>query len=236
MIKIGHRGASGIAPENTRSAFLKAIELGMDMVELDVQLSKDEELIVFHDKDLKRMAGVKRTVNSMDLLDLKALDIGSSFGDEFKGERIMTLKEVIELAKEKLSLNIEIKEMGRKRKLVVKKVIDLLEEEDFKSEVIISSFNKKLLNMARSMDKDISLALIFSSSRVKALKISQELKLQAVHPHHSILTEGKVKGYKGLGLMVNTWTVNDKEKADELCGWGVDGIMTDFPKIFKNEE
>src|SRR3989338_11084735 len=105
FIKIAHRGSSGSYPENTRLSFEKAIEAVADMIEMDCQLSKDGHVVVFHDERLDRTAKAKGFVKSKTLQQLKKLDVGAWFKKSFKGERILTLEEVMEIAAGKVDLN-----------------------------------------------------------------------------------------------------------------------------------
>ncbi|MGM0501198.1 MAG: glycerophosphodiester phosphodiesterase, partial [Bacillota bacterium] len=141
MLKIGHRGAAGLAPENTEAGFKKAVELGLDMIELDVQLTKDNKLVVIHDYDLQRAAGVEAKVADLTLDKLKQIDIGSYFAAEYADQRIMTLREVIELVGDELMINIELKMIAEREQILIDEVKEILRQENFVDRAIISSFN-----------------------------------------------------------------------------------------------
>src|SRR5512140_205883 len=112
---VAHRGSSGTAPENTMAAFRKAIAAGVDMIELDVRMSKDYHLIVLHDSTVRRTTNGPGRVCGMSLQELKSLDAGSWFGPRFRGEQIPTLREVMELLPARVGLNSEVKTDGDPR-------------------------------------------------------------------------------------------------------------------------
>src|SRR3990167_3696238 len=139
---IAHRGASCDAHENTLSAFELAIAQGADMIELDVRLSRDQEVMVFHDRSLKRTAGDERLLQQLSLRELKHLDAGGWFDPRFAGEEIPTLAEVLQICQGKIMLNIEIKKdaVFRSEALIEKKILALLEQYNMSHQVMISSF------------------------------------------------------------------------------------------------
>jgi glycerophosphoryl diester phosphodiesterase len=127
---VAHRGASGSAPEHTRAAFCKALELGVDMIELDVQLSSDGELVVIHDFDLERTTSGSGAVRSYPLAALRELDTGSWFGPEFHAERILTLAEVFELVTDRARLNVEVKPTLGDESAIAAKLLSVLRSFD----------------------------------------------------------------------------------------------------------
>jgi glycerophosphoryl diester phosphodiesterase len=232
MLKVGHRGASGIAPENTKAAFLKSIELGLDMVELDIQLTKDNNLIVFHDYDLKRIAGLDEKIGNMTLIELKEIDIGSWFSDEFSDERILTLKEVINLLKDKMKINIEIKINQQKSEIIMAKLLDILKEEEYEEGVIISSFDHRILKLIKRKNYSLRTAVLIGALPVNPIRLIQEAEADGIHPHYLTVNRALVEEVKDYGYFINTWTVNSKEEVDRLVKLGVDGIMSDYPELF----
>ncbi|MCK8816858.1 glycerophosphodiester phosphodiesterase [Natroniella sulfidigena] len=231
MLKIGHRGAAGLAPENTEVAFKKAIKANLDMVEIDVQLSKDNQLIVFHDYDLRRIAGIKKKVSDLKLKELKKIDIGSWFSEQFAQERILTLAEVIELVKGQLQLNIELKILREDYQLVIKKLVKLLEEKSFSQDVIISSFNHQLIKSLKESNPGLKSAILVASLPVNPIRLIEDTGADGIHPHYLTVTEDLVAVIKEAGYMLNTWTVNQRAEIVRLKELGVDGIMTDYPEL-----
>src|SRR5690606_9559351 len=144
VMVIAHRGFSGAAPENTLAAFRKGIEIGSDMIELDVHLSRDGELVVIHDETLERTTNGKGRVADNTLMELKDLDAGSSFAPQFSGEKIPTLIEVIELAKGRVLVNIEIKNPTHQRYSITElaeKTLREVKKAGMIDKFIFSSFN-----------------------------------------------------------------------------------------------
>jgi glycerophosphoryl diester phosphodiesterase len=123
-----HRGTSVDAPENTLAAFSKAIDDLSDYIELDVQLTKDGAVVVMHDKNAYRTTGVDRNISDMTLEEVKQLDAGSYFGEEFAGEQVPTLKEVLELVNGRVSLNIELKSTSANLDKLTQKVVEMIHD------------------------------------------------------------------------------------------------------------
>ena len=140
IVVVAHRGYSRVAPENSMSAFRKAIEVGADVIELDVQETSDGVIVVCHDRDLMRLAGDSRAIADITFAELRKLDIGRRFSPEFAGERIATLDEVIALARGKIKLQIELKYYGKDHGLA-EKVADLIRREDFEAQCEVSSLD-----------------------------------------------------------------------------------------------
>ncbi|HMA79397.1 MAG TPA: glycerophosphodiester phosphodiesterase family protein, partial [Candidatus Binatia bacterium] len=137
--KIAHRGASGKYPENTRLAFVKAIEAGADMIEIDCQLTEDGHVVVFHDERLRRTAGVRGMVRSKTLAQLKALDIGQWRKKSFRGERILTLEEALEVFAGRVDLCLEIKSFPESPPGIELKILFILSHYDYLDRTILSS-------------------------------------------------------------------------------------------------
>ena len=143
-LSIGHRGASAYAPENTMAAFRKAYQIGADGIELDVQLSKDNHVIIMHDYRLDRTTTGKGLVSKKTLKELKSLDAGQWFSKDFKSEPILTLRELFEFAKGKMLVNIELKKTRQPLKLAYA-VKSLVDEYDMLNDCLLTSFDKKYL-------------------------------------------------------------------------------------------
>ena len=229
MLKIGHRGTAALAPENTKAGFVKALKLGLDMVELDIQLTKDGEIVVIHDYDLERIAGVEDRVADLTLAQLRKIDIGSHFAAEFSKERIMTLEEVISLVKNDLQLNIELKMIEQKSELLIINLKQLLKEEDFVEEVVISSFNHCYL---REFGPEFRTAILINSYPVNPVAMIESANADGIHPNYKLLRAKLIEEVHQAGYFVNTWTVNDEDEIKRLEELGVDGIVTDNPEIF----
>ena len=233
MLKIAHRGASGLAPENTHAAFKKAIDSGMDMIELDLQLSKDGHFVICHDFNLKRIAGVDALVSDLTLDELKGLDIGSWFDEAFSEERIMSLKEVIKLTKDKIKLNLEYKIRNHNYEEVIARLVDLLVEFGVEEEVLISSFNHNVIKYLKEYKLNLEAAVLSYALAVNPVALLVDAKADVLNAHYSLANQELVNEIQKAGYKINIWTVNQAELIEKFKSFGVDGIMTDYPKLLK---
>ena len=232
ILVVAHRGFSGAAPENTLIAFAKAIEVGSDMIELDVHLSRDGEIVVIHDETLERTTNGKGRVVDHTLQELKKLDAGSSFGPQFAGERIPTLKEVLDLAKGRVPVNIEIKNPTHGKYPIAElteKVLREVNQAGMMDRVIFSSFNPAALEWIGRKEPRAWGAFLFHRSWnfLRDIPGSQEyavLNLRNIH-----LTREKVAEIKKAGKRINVYTVNTDEEMEQFGRWGADGIITNHP-------
>jgi len=228
ILIIGHKGASKTEPENSLRAFKRAIELEADYIELDVQFSKDKEIVVFHDYDITRITGFEGHIKEMTVKELKQYDIG-------EGESIPTLKEVISLTKGKIGLQIELKEVG-----TGKVVIEMLKDANLIDSAIISSFIHNELSEVNKIEPRIRLGALISdrvsvpSDLKKATKRVIKKKLFAIHPHYKGVDGDLVDYAHNNNLKVNVWTVNDKDDVQRMIEIGVDGIISDDIPLLKS--
>ena len=229
VLNIAHRGASGVAPENTISAFKKAIDLGADMIELDVHQSKDGEVVVIHSKKLHHTTSGKGLVEDWTLKELKKFDAGSWFSPEFADEKIPTLREVIELAKGKVGLNIEIKKGRKFYPEIEEKIVKLLEEYDLIEPCIVSSFHIKYTKRIRELNPYIAIGKLLVLS-VFSPKEDILMDVNAIHPYWLMVSKRLVEGAHRDHLRVNVWTVNNTNIMRRLIEIGVDGILTNYPE------
>ena len=221
-LKIGHRGAKGHVAENTLESIQKAMDLGVDGVEIDVHLCQTGQLVVYHDFTLERLTDGNGEIAMKSLDELKSLKIDGEF-------EIPTLLEVLDLIDKKCMLNIELK--GQRTAFEACKSILLYTEtkgwnfEDF----IVSSFNADELQTVFNINKNIPLAVLTESEIDEALRFAEIIKAKAIHPDYHWLNKNKVKELQNLGYKVNTWTVNEVNDIALMKSLGVDGIISDFP-------
>lgn len=215
ILLIAHRGASKLAPENTLKAFEKAIELGADYVEFDVHISKDGEIVIMHDSTVDRTTGGKGTIEEMTLKELKDLDCG-------EGEKIPTLQDLIELAKDKIGLQLEIKAKG-----MAEKIVHLVREAGLIESIIISSFDHDELLEIKRIEPSIKLAsLILGVKKKSSIKEAIDNGFHAIHPMDKFASSKFIASAHEHGIKVNVWTVDSKSKMRKLIEKGVDGIIT----------
>jgi len=216
---IGHRGAPTIAPENTMLSFQKAWKLGVDMIELDVQATKDGRLVVIHDYELSRLTSIEGYVGEMDYCELVQLDVG-------EGEQIPLLVDVLSWAKGKVKLNIEIKVPEIEHDSF--QLVDDLGMLDF---VLFSSFIQSVIDKMKDMNPDARTALLLNEIDQSSIQKAKELNAIAINPLFFAMPENFVQDAHEAGLKVLPWTVNDRDIMLELIEQGVDGIITDLPDI-----
>lgn len=217
FLKIGHRGAKAYEVENTVASFKRAVVLGANAVELDVRQSKDRELIVCHDDNLKRVFGVDLSVHEATVAELK----------KATGNQIITLEEALQSAGNTVvKVLVELKETGYE-----KKILEEVNRTKLKERVIIASFHEDALAAMRELDRKIETGLIYTKFRNP---IDAAIKLQAqylVPLYRFVHTKDIEKAHKN-NLKVIVWTINTEDEAQTYIAKGVDGIATDRPDIF----
>jgi glycerophosphoryl diester phosphodiesterase len=226
VLVTAHRGHARAAPENTLSAMRKAIASGADYAEMDVQLTADGKIVLLHDRDLKRVAGVSRRLDELTYDEVRRLDVGSWFAPAFSGERVPTLAEVIDLCRGKMRLNIELKFYGPDRGLT-RQVADLIREKDFESECIVTSLNDDALRQAKRHNPRLRTGLIVAH----ALGDVSRLEFDALSVRADFLSNELLRSARRHGREVHAWTVNDPRQMMQLMKRGVDNIITSDPDL-----
>lgn len=227
-----HRGLNTLAPENTMAAFRKAVEHGLTWIETDVDILADGTVIICHDTTLDRTTNRSGGYYELTADDLQGIDAGSWFSDEFSGEPLPTLSELVDFMNETgLNANIEIKsnEAGAQmtRKLITG-VIEQIRRLD-SSEVIVSCFNHVLLAEFHALAPEIPIGCLYETCALYDdwRSVLELVGATYIHPEDTGLTREKVRAFREAGFGVNVWTVNSPARANELFNWGVTGIFTD---------
>lgn len=222
-----HRGVASFYPENTIEAFEEAMACGADGIELDVRLSRDGEIIVFHDETLRRLAGIKRQIQDMKLSEIQNIRLQ---GFLFAGT-VPTMRQVFETLKNtSLTLNIEVKSYIRNNDMLERKLLELTNEFEMQDQVIYSSFNPIVIRRFKALDCPSRLAILFRRKRKKMLKLAKRLAVDAVHPHWLLLRDAEdVQSFHDAGIQVHTWTTDDLKRVKKLIEWGVDSIICNYP-------
>ena len=219
LLRIGHRGARAYEPENTLRSFQKAVELGVDAVELDVRRTADGEVVVIHDADVDRTTDGSGLVSELTLEEIKRLKTA-------EGERVPTLEEALDFLKGRVKVLIELKEAG-----IEEEVVGLVREKGLVEEVIVISFLEEALRKVRELDERIATGLIYVRYK-KPIEAALELKAEYLLPLYRFTHSADVKKAHEAGLKVIVWTINKPEEATTYKQKGVDGITTDKPDIF----
>jgi glycerophosphoryl diester phosphodiesterase len=221
-----HRGHSIAAPENTLSAVRKAIESGADYAEVDVQQTADGVVVLLHDRDLKRVAGVPQRIDEVPYDQVRKLDVGSWFGPAFIGERVPTLAEVINLSRGRIKLNIELKFNGPDRRLAGE-VVRLIREQSAEADCLVTTFNYDAILEMKRHDPRLRTGLIVAF----ALGDVSRLEVEALSVRADWLSDGVLRAAHRRGQEVHVWTVNDASQMNRLMKRGVDNVITDDPDL-----
>lgn len=218
MMIMGHRGAAALEPENTLLSIARAIEIGVDAVEIDVRLSKDKELVVIHDSSVDRTTNGTGPVSGYTLNEIKELDAG-------KGETIPTLQEVIDLVSNKATLVIELKEEG-----IEKRVVELIKKNGFDDNVYVISFWHEVVKAAKEMDNRIKTGVLLVGCPVDAC-IATQVSADALVMKYTFVNKKFVEIAHKEGLKVFIWNIDDRHLLGLYTAMCVDGIGSNDPRV-----
>ncbi|HXG51329.1 MAG TPA: glycerophosphodiester phosphodiesterase family protein [candidate division Zixibacteria bacterium] len=229
--RIAHRGASGNYPENTRLAFVKALEARADMIELDCQLSGDGHVVVFHDERLRRITGAAGAVWEKSLADLKRLDAGRWFKKSFRGERILTLEEAVEVVAGRADLCIDIKRYPRSPEGIELKSLFILSHYDYLDRTVFSSFDYRCLRRVRELAPEARLGVLWGTGMPEdPVGFAEEIAAASVHVQKELATRRFLERCWEAGLDVYVWTLDDIREIEHFVSLGVQGIFTNYPE------
>lgn len=228
-----HRGYSGKYPENTMLAFEGALKLSVNGIELDVHKTKDGKLAAIHDESIDRTFLGNGLVKDYDLRDLKKLENRDEKFRENIDSIIGTLEEVILLVsfKDDFVLNIELKTDVIHYNGIEEDVLEMLDSYDMIENTIISSFNHESLKICKKINKNIKTAVLYSEPIEDIVNYAKELGVYAIHPDYKLVDKSLIKKCHKNNILVNAYTVNEKEDIERLIEEGIDGIITDYPNI-----
>jgi glycerophosphoryl diester phosphodiesterase len=221
-----HRGSSITAPENTMAAILLAIEEGADVIEIDVQETKDGTVVLVHDKDLNRVFGINKGIWEVTFDELKDLDSGGWFGPDFSDQRLATLDQVIKTVKGKARLNIELKFNGHQKQLA-SEVVRIVRENDFTDQCLLTSLDYAGLRRAKAAGPEIATGIIITSALGDITALETDLlSVSAASVDRNLISKASLAD-----LEVHVWTVNDVPTMNTMLNLGVDSIITDDPAL-----
>jgi Glycerophosphoryl diester phosphodiesterase len=224
-----HRGFSQNVPENTIPAIEKAIKEKADYVEVDVRLTKDGELVLLHDTNLRRTTGLNKNIWDVNYDEVATLDAGSWMGKRFKGTRIPTLREVFELCKGKIFINMDLKYTNPDKGLE-EKVVSLIKEYNMEWQCVISSTNLSTLKKIKDIDPDIRTGYI---TYQLYSGITKKDEIDFFSMKSDLITKSVLQSIHKEGKELYVWTVNSKPELERLERIGVDNIITDNPAYVK---
>lgn len=231
-LNLAHRGANTLAPENTMAAFRKAVEVGATGFEFDVQLSKDGAVVVIHDEKLERTTNGSGLVKDYTLEELQRFDAGKWFGEEFAGEKIPTLDQVLdEFASTELIYNIELKSGIVLYPGLEEKVIEAVKRRSLADQVVLSSFNHYSLVTCRKLNKEMRTGMLYVAGLYEPWVYALKLGCYSVHPLFYHLQHPElVSGFREHDLAIYAWTVNEPAYMELMVAGGIDAIITDRPQ------
>ena len=231
-IRIAHRGASGIAPENTLAAFKKALEIGVDAVELDLHGTVDGEIVVIHDATLDRTTDLQGYINETPLETIRGADAGEWFDTEFSGEPVPTLAEALAcIGKETIAV-LEIKDP-----LIAEAVVAKIHETEALDTTVIISFHTGVLQTIRTLEPRIATGWLIGGSNnpVPPVALCQqlgELGSSLLNVNHGLITAEFAYEIRRRGIALWCWTVDDTARMREMKARGVQGITSNYPERF----
>jgi glycerophosphoryl diester phosphodiesterase len=233
FFNVAHRGFSAAAPENTIASFEKAIRAGANMLEMDVMLTGDGQVIVFHDFRLGRTTNGSGLVSRLTAAHIRSLDAGIWFDEKFDDEKVPLLDEVLELAKGRVRLNIEMKHRRRNGVgSLVEKCVRLVERHHMSDEVIFSSFNLEALRLLNYGKPHLRFAPLYRHNlNPTPRSFPLQYGAQAVVLNHLFLNTTVVRQFHSLGIKVFVYTVNGLRRIERMVGMGVDGVISDNPAL-----
>ena len=222
MLKIGHRGAAAYIAENTLESVQKAMDFGVDGVEVDVHLCASGELVVFHDITLDRMTTGSGEIGEWTLDELKVLRVQQR-------HRIPTLKDILNIIDKKCLINIELKGLHTAAK-TCEIILHYIKNHGWNyADFIVSSFQENELKKVYEIDKNIRLGVLTKASVEEAIEIADKIQAFSIHPNYALLSSRNVKIAQSRGYKVIVWTVNLKDTIKRMKKFEVDGIISDKP-------
>lgn len=236
-----HRGASGYAPENTISAVQKALEIGVDRIEVDVQQTADGVVVLLHDKTLDRTTQNKGKVGKLSWNELKDVNANAGFEDEFPEETIPTLDQVFELMDGQTQFVIEIKAGNKTYPGIEDNVAKLIKKYRAEKWAVVHSFNDRVLKHLHRNHPEIRLQKLFVSYsaglmldfKLHAVKLSKYDHVEGFGINKGAAKQKLVDKIHSLGKVVHVWTVNSEDDIDRMLRLGVDGIISNYPDRVK---
>lgn len=220
---IGHRGAMGHETENTLASIQKALDLGVDAIEIDVFKIKSGEIVVFHDDTVNRLSDGSGKIEDYTLSEVNKITLEG-------GHKIPQLQDVLDLIDARVRLNIELK--GSNTADDVNRIVNRYSKEKGWSpnDFIISSFKWDELKVMRALNKDIPIAVLTADDPLGSIAIGNELKAEAINPNFKKLTPENRMKIKKAGFKIYVWTVNEPQDITAMKRMDVDGIFTNFPE------
>ena len=241
LIITGHRGAGGLAPENTLASIQLALDLGVDRIEIDVQQTNDNVIIVLHDRTLKRTTNGFCFIKSINYADLLKYSAGIKFNKVYAEEKIPTLEQVIDLINGKVELLIETKYSYLYYPNIERHILNVIKNKNAFGWCKIISFNDRALFRINKLNKDVRMGKLFvGKSATLPLSYDTTINFKPLERYyfvdeiivqHKYASKAFIDKVHQFGKELHVWTVNDPETIEKLIERGVDGIISDYPNL-----
>ncbi|MCY0874699.1 MAG: glycerophosphodiester phosphodiesterase [Firmicutes bacterium] len=227
-----HRGASGLAPENTMAAFVKAYELGADGIELDIHRTADGVLVVMHDEQVSRTTTGRGYLHSGTYAWVQSLDAGVRYHPSFAGERVPSLVDVLTFIKStRMKLNVEIKNNQIEYPGIERDLVNLLQEHGMIERTIVSSFNHACLHRVKLANRSVATAVLCTEFRPVHPGYAKQIGAAGLHPNIKSVNPALIQGAKAQQIAVRPYTVDNVQVIRSLNAWGADGVITNRPDL-----
>lgn len=227
---VAHRGFSGKYPENTQIAFEKALALNVEMIELDLHLSRDRHLIVIHDPTVDRTSDGTGKVEELTLAEIKSLNAGSWFAPEFHDQKFLTFQEALDIMANKVRLNIHIKAYDHDREIIVPLVVEEVKKRELFDSAFVASDQDSLV-LAKKIEPRLVICNLSTEPTETYIDRSREIGCQLLQPGNRQVDYVFMERAHQFGLEVNPFYADDEAEMQRLIDCGVDGILTNYPDL-----
>lgn len=232
VLRVGHRGAKGHAPENTLASFNLAVQMGVQAVETDVHFSRDGEIVLIHDHTVDRTTDGHGFVKELTVAQLKELDAGAWYGGQFAGERILTLAEFLAWAHgQNVGVALEVKNGPIYYPGIAEKTLRLVREYEMLDKAILISFDHFVVREAKMIEPRVATGILYAGRLVDPVAAARAAGADSLNPAWAFVTPDLVQQAHDAGLAVSPWCPNDLESLRYLDALGVDSIGTDYPDL-----
>ncbi|MBN1672774.1 MAG: glycerophosphodiester phosphodiesterase [Kiritimatiellae bacterium] len=229
VLVIGHRGALGHAPENTMASFKRGFELGADLIELDVHMSRDGLLACMHDADVSRTTDGNGRIKDMTRADIGKLDAGVKFDARFRGEPVPFLDEVLAWAGNRVGLVIEIKGDPLPAPGIEDALVQRLRAHGMLDQAMVISFHHPAVRRVKELAPETATGILYACRLADTVGAARAARADSLRPSWAFWTADDVRTVHAAGLAASTWVANDEERFAYLAELGVDSIGTDYP-------
>lgn len=228
IIVQGHRGALGYAPENTLPSFIAGYEMGADVLELDVHLSADNQLVVMHDPDVSRTTNGTGRIKDMTVSQIKELDAGTLFADTYTNVRIPLLSEVLDWAKDKIQLIIELKGDPFPSPGIEEMVVNEVANFGMLDKVLIISFYHEAVKRIKEYSSILT-GILYTGRPINPVQMALQAKADSIRCHWKYFHKDDIEMAHKAGMWVSCWGADTEEDFEEVAQIGVDSIGCNYP-------